>query len=245
LDRENDGNEHQENADNDTKAKPEPSKPDNREDRPTETVRLKVVSEARKSEVEQTYARANISDHYQSEPIKWTDVLTTIFTGGLVVTGIIGFWVLNLQIVQMKEAERPWLGTSTYTLPAPQIKTPSPMSITVTNAGRSPARVVNFQAEELLEPIFSGNPSYPDLPQSLVSHEVVVPGQGISLNQNVEPVSTTTLETVNLGLETTYVYASVTYEDLSLGQTHFTHMCWYYIPSRKQWSYCAGYNDAD
>lgn len=170
------------------------------------------------------------------------------------VTGVIGTVIFGSQLHVMQgqldvmkaanEAERPWLGVSRSSIPLPRRK-PTRASITVVNAGKSPARILTFDLAEGTYPTIPVRTKFAHSLGSIDSREVVVPGQSVSEGLIVAGVSSDQLTFVEHGKLKAYVFGLVVYEDVIHKETHSTAICFVYVPARVEWDYCSEHNDAD
>lgn len=147
------------------------------------------------------------------------------------------------------EADRPWFGIALAAQDPLEIgKIPS-ATVTFTNSGRRPARVIT--SEETVGWFVSLPKDPPFKVFGVRSTDMIVPNAGLTSRFNLftAPVTQFDIDTANSGATNLYIYANIEYIDIRTKATHFSHACWVYVGNNsalaRAFYNCAEYQDAD
>jgi hypothetical protein len=152
----------------------------------------------------------------------------------------------------MVAADRPWIGGHIEVTNFELGKRPT-VSTVFTNSGKRPAKVdVSFERSGFYS-IFPFNPDSQFISNEGASTNILVPGQPTSMTSTSEGV----LRQADLDLasgmypfQTYFAFAKIEDRDLQTNESHFTHVCIYYISRLKTSSdpgfrNCHPYNEAN
>jgi len=173
-----------------------------------------------------------------------------VFTGALVITSVLQWSAIDGQLKAMIDADRPWIGAVAESSDSIDSGKAGMARLTVVNAGRSPARIVRFQAAQRVFAEFPQEPPYENSTLwTELSHTILMPGGNMTAT-NEFPVSALDPQTFELIKENKtklYIYGRVEYEDLRVkGSLHTTHICFFWTLGKQAAPFvtCPEYNDA-
>jgi hypothetical protein len=152
----------------------------------------------------------------------------------------------------MVAADRPWIGGHIEVTNFEVGKSPT-MTAVFTNSGKRPAKVdVSFERGGFY-PTFPFDPDSQFITDGPRSTSFLVPGQATSMTLTFKGV----LRQIDLDLangmhpfQTYFAFAKIEYRDLQTNESHFTHVCVFYLPrlktsSNSGFSDCQPYNEAN
>lgn len=147
------------------------------------------------------------------------------------------------------QADRPWMGAA-VTVAGFNLGQKPTVTLQVINTGRRPARVDLLTVKEEAREVFPRNPDEDYIPGRGHSTNIVVPGQSVTTVQTLGTVIQADLDLLNAKKYIYFIFAKIVYTDIRTGESHWTHVCYRYMPERKTetdsgFANCTEYNDAN
>ncbi|SRR5713101_9091 len=144
------------------------------------------------------------------------------------------------------DAERPWVGVSDFdpkTFVTGVSGNIAVMTVSVLNAGKSPADILLLEIAQHKYKAFPQKPDYGS-PLTKPSRTLLLPGSKLTVVNNI---TVTKDDAAELAVQkaTLYIYGHIEYRDVRTNKAHTTHFCERYIPDRTAFFICPTYNDAD
>ncbi len=174
-----------------------------------------------------------------------TKVMAYVAGGSLLLT-VVSLGILVDQLLDAKEADRPWVGIALQVDGVELQKAPN-ATLAFVNSGRRPAKVTLTQ--------YTWQPltTLPDVPKYLPaptdnSTNVIVPNSVATVTFTLNGITDATVARLKSKEYTLYVYANVEYDDPVTGNHDWTHGCWRYVyfdsGTHSGFYNCSVYNDA-
>jgi hypothetical protein len=154
------------------------------------------------------------------------------------------------QLRVMTDADRPWVGAIRASAQPIGPDKDGVARLTITNAGRSPARIIRFLAAQRVFYEFPKDPPYDALSTPWSPSTAILLPNGTTPATVEFPFAHTdanTFQDILRNKAKFYIYGKVDYEDLRVNERHFTTICYYWTESKQNIAFihCPEYNDGN